>query len=79
MDWKVIEKCVEGHEGVELLVAHGDDSRKLHPKISFVPTVVLNGKQPHQDDIHKNLLRHVCKEYHVSYLFKNFLLVINCE
>ena len=33
INWSVIEQCVDGREGQDLLAMHGDDTHSLRPKI----------------------------------------------
>lgn len=63
IDWSVIDKCVDSREGQELLAMYGDDTHSLRPKISFVPTILLDGSQNGQKDILKNLRLQICRMY----------------
>jgi hypothetical protein len=40
--WKLIAECAAGMEGDELLKRHGDTTNALHPRVSFVPTILLD-------------------------------------
>lgn len=64
--WRAVERCVSGEEGGDLMAAIGDDTHSLRPKVSFIPTVQLNGSQDGQKDILKDFLKEVCRKYKVS-------------
>lgn len=66
IDWTSIQTCASGREGQELLAMYGDDTHSLRPKISFIPTIVLNGSQDGQRAILKNFLLELCRTYKVS-------------
>ena len=38
-----INECINGPLSNELLVAHGEKTKKLNPSLSFVPTITING------------------------------------
>lgn len=42
IDWKSILQCANSEKGSELLNHFGRMTESLNPKISFVPTVLLN-------------------------------------
>lgn len=42
MRWKLVAECATGVEGDELLKRHGDATNALHPRVSFIPTVLLD-------------------------------------
>lgn len=67
-NWNEIESCSKGKEGSELLKAYGEATHNLNPPVSFIPTIVLNKSQGHQQSILKNLLKEVCSIYTVSLL-----------
>lgn len=54
-------KCYESPHGAELLKVNGEETDALRPKISFVPTVTLDGLQNFQGAILKDLFSEVCK------------------
>jgi interferon gamma-inducible protein 30 len=58
--WKLVEECAEGLEGDELLKQHGEATNALHPRVSFIPTILLDQNQDNQPAILKNLLKEVC-------------------
>jgi len=58
--WKLVAECATGVEGDELLKRHGDATNALHPRVSFIPTVLLDQNQDNQPAILKNLLKEVC-------------------
>jgi len=63
IDWQNILKCTESTEGGELLAMHGDDTNSLKPKVSFIPTVLLNGSQDRQKELLKKLQREICMAF----------------
>lgn len=62
LDWAPIRDCATSLEGKELHAMHGDDTHSLRPKVSFIPTVLLNGAQDSQRSILKNFLLEVCRK-----------------
>lgn len=38
-----INECINGPLSNDLLVAHGEKTKKLNPSLSFVPTITING------------------------------------
>jgi hypothetical protein len=44
--WKSIAECAAGSEGDELLKHHGDTTNALYPRVTFIPTVLLNQVYP---------------------------------
>ena len=42
MSWKLVAECAAGKEGDELLKHHGEATNALNPKVSFIPTVLLD-------------------------------------
>ena len=71
VEWDPIEKCSNSREGAELLKANGEETSSLDPRVSFIPTIVINHSQGVQKDILKNLMKEVCKVYTVSTLNLN--------
>lgn len=63
LDYKPINTCFKSLEGQKLLASYGDDTHSLRPKISFIPTVVVNGRQDGQPDMLKNLTSFICHKY----------------
>jgi hypothetical protein len=47
--WKSVAECAAGMEGDELLKHHGEATDALYPRVSFIPTILLDqvvlGKQ----------------------------------
>ncbi|XP_021913568.1 GILT-like protein 1 isoform X2 [Zootermopsis nevadensis] len=58
--WKEVVGCAVGSEGEELLKQHGEATNALNPRVSFVPTVLLDQSQDNQPGILKNLFKEVC-------------------
>lgn len=56
-----IIKCFGSPHGAELLKVYGEETDALRPKMSFVPTVTLDGMQNYQGAILKDLFSEVCK------------------
>ncbi len=63
MNWDEIEKCTNGPEGGDLLASHGEDTHSLRPRVSFIPTVQVDGSQDGQNLMLKNLVKVVCNAY----------------
>ncbi|XP_059099154.1 gamma-interferon-inducible lysosomal thiol reductase-like isoform X1 [Tigriopus californicus] len=63
IEWSPIEACASGKEGQKMLAVVGDDTHSLRPRVSFIPTIVLNGSQDNQKMMLKNLLKEVCRKY----------------
>ena len=60
IDHTRILKCFTGTKGKELLANYGELTNELTPRVSFIPTVVLDGNSENQARILKNLLQEVC-------------------
>lgn len=61
VDYEQIHKCYESLHGAELLKIHGEATAALRPRVSFIPTITLDGAQGRQASILKDLLAEVCK------------------
>lgn len=57
-----IQQCFEGPAGDQLLKANGELTHAIRPRISFIPTVTLDGALLNQADILRDLLTAVCTE-----------------
>lgn len=55
-----IKNCYSNPHGAELLKVHGEQTHALRPKVSFIPTITLDGAQRRQADVLKNLKAEVC-------------------
>jgi len=64
---KEISECATGEEGREIHYEAGLDTDQLNPKVSFIPTIKLDGSQGSQKAILKNFLKEVCKIYKEKY------------
>uniref|UniRef100_A0A069DQ87 Putative gamma interferon inducible lysosomal thiol reductase gilt n=1 Tax=Panstrongylus megistus TaxID=65343 RepID=A0A069DQ87_9HEMI len=60
IDWNKVERCALGAEGDELLKQYGDATDALVPKVSFIPTILLNKDRHDQAAILKDLQSEVC-------------------
>lgn len=56
-----IVNCIESQHASLLMKAHGEKTHSLYPRISFVPTVEVNGKQLSRQQIMKNFLKELCE------------------
>jgi hypothetical protein len=63
IDWDPILACTEDEEGGRLLAMAGEESNSLRPKMTFVPTVIVDGSQDNQSLMLKNLDQVICKAY----------------
>lgn len=59
--YKQVKQCFESPHGAELLKVNGEDTDALRPKVSFIPTVTLDGMQNNQGPILRDLFSEVCK------------------
>lgn len=59
-DYDGILKCFNSPHGAELLKLHGEATDALRPRVSFIPTVTLDGSQGRQASILKDLFGEVC-------------------
>ncbi|XP_053971840.1 GILT-like protein C02D5.2 [Hylaeus volcanicus] len=60
LDYNTILKCSTGDKGKELLAKYGELTNSLSPRVSFIPTVVLDDSSENQARVLKNLLQEVC-------------------
>ncbi|XP_076235464.1 gamma-interferon-inducible lysosomal thiol reductase [Calliopsis andreniformis] len=60
IDYDPILKCSTERKGEELLAKYGELTNALIPRVSFIPTVVLDGNSGNQARVLKNLLQEVC-------------------
>ncbi|XP_015432214.1 PREDICTED: GILT-like protein C02D5.2 [Dufourea novaeangliae] len=65
VDYNPILECFTGQLGQELLAKYGEQTNSLTPKVSFIPTVILDGNSENQARILKNLLQEVCRHLKV--------------
>lgn len=65
IDYNYISKCFHEPKGKELLAKYGELTNALTPKVSFIPTVILDGKSENQARILKNLLQEVCLHFKI--------------
>ncbi|XP_073999387.1 gamma-interferon-inducible lysosomal thiol reductase-like isoform X2 [Rhodnius prolixus] len=60
ISWSKVEKCAMGPEGDLLLKKYGDATDALIPKVSFIPTILLDKELHNQAAILKDLQTQVC-------------------
>ncbi|KYQ47358.1 GILT-like protein C02D5.2 [Trachymyrmex zeteki] len=65
VDLESIKKCSNTGRGQELLAKYGEMTNSLVPRVSFIPTITLDGSSEHQVRILKNLLKEVCLRFKV--------------
>ncbi|XP_043804076.1 gamma-interferon-inducible lysosomal thiol reductase-like isoform X1 [Apis laboriosa] len=65
IDYNPIFKCYNEEKGKELLAEYGKLTNVLIPRISFIPTVIINGSSENQARILKNLLQEVCLHFKI--------------
>jgi len=63
INWLVIEKCTKGKEGQQLMAKVGYESLGVEHRLSFIPTIALNGDYDNQRGLLKNLLSGVCNKF----------------
>eukprot|EP00090_Calanus_glacialis_P042874 TRINITY_DN75980_c0_g1_i1.p1 TRINITY_DN75980_c0_g1~~TRINITY_DN75980_c0_g1_i1.p1 ORF type:complete len:234 (-),score=68.05 TRINITY_DN75980_c0_g1_i1:110-811(-) len=61
--WSDISTCAKGREGNLLHKLAGDRTHALRPKVTFIPTIELNGEQLYQRDVRRYFSRELCKQY----------------
>lgn len=66
VDLESIKKCLNAGRGKELLAKYGEMTNSLVPRVSFIPTITLDGNSEHQVRILKNLLKEVCLRFKVT-------------
>ncbi|XP_011708104.1 PREDICTED: GILT-like protein C02D5.2 isoform X2 [Wasmannia auropunctata] len=66
VDLESMRKCSNGERGKELLAKYGEMTNSLVPRVSFIPTITLDGSSEHQVRILKNLLKEVCLQFKVT-------------
>ena len=66
IDWEPIRKCAEGREGEELMAVVAQESLGVKHKLSFIPTIALDGDYSNQNNILKNFLPALCNQYQVD-------------
>ncbi len=65
INWAEIEACSKGADGHRHLAEYGDMTHALSPRVSFIPTVQINGSQKGQKDMQKNFVKEVCRQFQV--------------
>lgn len=63
LDWEPIRTCAKGREGEELMAVVAQESLGVKHKLSFIPTVALDGDYSSQNNILKNFLPVLCNQY----------------
>lgn len=61
IDVETIQKCYNSLHGKELLRLAGEATNSLRPRVSFIPTVTLDGDQRRQATVLRDLLGEICK------------------
>lgn len=59
-DVQKVKDCYSNPHGAELLKVHGERTHALRPKVSFIPTITLDGDQRRQANVLKDLRSEVC-------------------
>jgi len=63
VDWSSISNCAKGKEGNVLHKLAGEKTHALIPKVTFIPTIELNGDQFNQRYVRQNFKRQLCRLY----------------
>lgn len=58
---ETIQKCYSSLHGKELLKLAGEATNSLRPRVSFIPTITLDGDQRRQATILRDLMGEICK------------------
>lgn len=62
VDYGLIRNCSEGEMGNMLLKSYGERTKALRPRVTFIPTVELDGKHTvPQDEVLQNFMSEICK------------------
>ena len=60
-----ISACSKGGEGNVLHKLAGDRTHALSPRVTFIPTIELDGEQFNQRSVRRNFAQQLCKTYKV--------------
>lgn len=63
VQWDAIFACANSVEGDILMKQHGDKTAALTPKVSFIPTVLINNNRDDQAALLKNLWKEICRHF----------------
>jgi len=63
VDLPAIEACAAGDEGNLLHKLAGDLTHNLQPRMTFVPTIEVDGRQHHQRSLRRYFARQLCNLY----------------
>jgi len=69
VSWDQIETCINGSVGQQLLMEAGKKTKAMRPKISFVPTVVINEKYTDANQnkaLYGDFVKLICSNYAAS-------------
>lgn len=61
--WSDVAKCVDSDKGPSILKHMGDMTHSLRPRVTFIPTVEIDGSLSEQSQIQQNLLKVLCRRY----------------
>jgi len=61
IDVETIQKCYSSLHGKELLKLSGEATDALRPKVSFIPTITLDGDFRRQATVLRDLMGEICK------------------
>lgn len=61
IDVETIQKCYSSLHGKELLKLAGAATSALRPRVSFIPTITLDGDQRRQATVLRDLMGEICK------------------
>lgn len=51
IEWEPIARCAKADEGKNLLAQMGEATHKLHPPVSFIPTIEVNKVYAHKQHL----------------------------
>ncbi|KAF4521313.1 hypothetical protein B566_EDAN002317 [Ephemera danica] len=63
IEWEPIKKCTHSEEGDKLLAQHGESTKRLHPKVAFIPTIRVNEELDGQPALLKDLFKELCSRF----------------
>ncbi|XP_063849997.1 gamma-interferon-inducible lysosomal thiol reductase-like isoform X2 [Scylla paramamosain] len=62
-EWSKVAQCVESDKGASILKHMGDMTHSLRPKVSFIPTVEIDGSLSEQSQILQDIHKVLCRRY----------------
>ncbi|XP_064099324.1 gamma-interferon-inducible lysosomal thiol reductase-like isoform X1 [Macrobrachium nipponense] len=61
--WVDVENCVNSDQGASILKHMGDMTHNLKPKVSFIPTITIDGSQDDQKHVLQDFHKVLCRRF----------------